>query len=702
MRGEKEAWGTRREDPGPGPAQMGPSMATSCEDQRPPGVAFPVGSWSSVLVLILAATVYVDSLSYQFVWDDVWTVVTNQKLQDLRNLAQFFREDLTTLTSGAIEGKYYRPVMATSLAVDATLWGLNPAAFHLTNILLHVAVTFLVARLLRAWGAGRDTALLAALLFGIHPVHVEVVTFVTQRLDLWLSIGVLACLLSYRRSGEPGRRRITWYLAALGAQALALFSKEVAVTLPALLILSDALVSASRGHPAGREAWRRAVIRSLPFWAMTVTFVIFRLPTLQQLTGNRLNGFELWRRLPGASETLARYVWMLLVPTHMQPLYDLLRPTSFLALWPMLGLLSGAGLLALLLWWWQRHPLLAFTVAWLIFTMIPVVDIVPLSFREMGLADRYLYLPSVGFSILLALGLTRLMGPITGGSSPWRRRVAWTALIFLLILYPYHLLRYAPVWRNNLSLYGRMEQVAPRSPASLFNLGLAYLEVHNLPRATTALERAVRLDPTAPRPRVFLGLVYVLQGRARDGFRIFDTVASAAASEPSYYVARTKAHLFVGQSVEAVAVAEEGARRFPGGADLTQWLGHALDLAGRSGEAVGHYRQALALGPDMFLVEDALGRLLVRLGRPAEAAEHFRRSAEIAPDRVDPIWALACLREAQGNKAESLRFWRQVLEMAPNGLMIREAARHIRRLEREEAGTSGSPEGLCPSGALGP
>ena len=324
-----------------------------------------------------------------------------------------------------MEGHYYRPTLALTLALDATFWGLNPAWFHLTNILLHVGVTFLVNRLVLAMGARRDIAILATLLFAVHPVHVEVVAFVAARVNLLLSIGVLGCLLAYRRADTPGRGRFVWGGAALAMQAFALFSKEAAVTLPALLVLSDLVHSPASDQPAERTSLRRALMRSLPFWIVTVAFATVRFSQLLSIAGDRLQGGGLWRRLPGSLELLARYVVLSLVPTHMQPFYSLKRPESFLGLWPALGLLLGGGLVVLLIWSWRRAPLVAYGTAWFLVTISPVVDLVPLSPRDMGLADRYLYLPSVGVSILLALGFAALLGPTDGQRWSFRRLVAW-------------------------------------------------------------------------------------------------------------------------------------------------------------------------------------------------------------------------------------------------------------------------------------
>jgi len=677
------------------------SPETAVKDRAPraePVVSLPVGPWATVLVLLLAMAAYVDCLSYQFVWDDVLMLVQTQNLRDLRNLPQFLRTDFSTITSGAIEGGYYRPTLAMSLTLETKLWGLTPAPFHLTNLLLHVLATFLVSRLVLAMGGTSIAALFATLIFAIHPVHVEAVVWVAARQELLMTIGVLGCILSYQRWKVPGRWRALAGVAALLFLTLALLSKEPAVVLPALLVLSDVTAPSPRDPTQGPAVWRPALRRSLPFWFVTAVFAIFRLPTLRHIAGDQLHPEALWQRLPGALETLARYVEILLVPTRMSPIYALSRPASFFDPWAVFGLLLGAGLVFLLILWRHRLPLASFGIGWFLITVAPIMDLVPLSLREMGLTDRYLYLPSVGTSLLLALGIAGLIEAPPGPTCRLRNLVGWAAVVLILVSYPWSLLRYAPVWRSDLTLFTRMVETAPQSPSAQFNLGLAYLRGNDIPRATASLERAVRLDPALPRPRTILALLYVLRGRTFEGFRLFDAVASRGPRERDYYVCRAAAHLFAGQPLEALAVAEEGTHRFPLDAYLRYRKANALEAAGRIAEAREEYYRVVALRPDFFQALEALGNLLASSGQATEAARYFRQASEIHPDRVQPVRALALLAEGQGQRAEGLNYWRRVIELAPNGEAVREAVSHIRRLEREVGAPETAPLGSDPPG----
>jgi tetratricopeptide (TPR) repeat protein len=348
-------------------------------------------------------------------------------------------------------------------------------------------------------------------------------------------------------------------------------------------------------------------------------------------------------------------------------------------------------------WTWRRAPLVAFGAGWFLITAVPVLDLVPLSFREMGLADRYLYLPSVGWCLALACVLAAILERGDGADRGWWRRFGWTAVVAMVVLYSWWLLRYAPVWRDNFALYARMEQVAPRSPTPPLNLGLAYFRANDLARAAVAFERAVRLNPALQRPRAILALTYVLQGRLQDGSRLLQALETEGAKDRDYFVAGATALLEVGDAAKAAAVADAGVRLHQGDATLRELLARALERTGRFPEAAARYREALALNPDLAQAEEGLARLYKRAGDMAQVERHLLRAIEIAPGRFQPLRELALLWEAKGNRADSLQLWRDVLSLAPDGMVIREAADHIRRLEKLAASVeSEAGKGMRP------
>jgi protein O-mannosyl-transferase len=650
-------------------------------DLSRPRNVFPVGPWALTLTALLAFAAYVDTLTYTFVWDDAMMVGQNWRLRDPANLWQLLQADFTVLTSGLMEGRYYRPVAALSLAFDLWFWGPVPAPFHLTSVLLHATVSVLVGCLALGLGAGKPIAVLAALGFALHPAHAEAVAFVSARSDLLPTVAILGCLIAYRKAAGGGTRGLCWSAGTTVLLLAAMLAKESAIVLPALMSLSDLLFPVKHGNSDNRKGKWNPIIRSLPFWGVTAVVAVWRLPSVHHLAGDRLTWVDLWHRLPGSLEILARYAGLTVLPNHMQPYYSLQRPHAFADPGPLLGLLTVGILCVLVAWTWRRAPVVAFGAAWFLVATLPVLDLVPLSFREMGLADRYLYLPSVGWSFGLAWGLAAVFGKGGGKPRSVRRSIGWIGVTTMCVLYSWWLLRYVPVWQDNFALYTRMEQVAPWSPTPSLNLGLAYFRANDLPRATQSLERAVRLNPALQRPRAILALLYVLQGRPTDGFRLLFALGAEGATDRDYYVARATAHLEAGDVSQAAAVAEAGARLHSGDATLRELWARALDAADRPAEAVARYREALTLNPDLAQAEENLARLYLRMGDATRAEHHLRRSIEILPERPQPLRELALLREAQGNGVESLHLWRDVLSLAPNGTVVREALHHIRRLE---------------------
>ena len=228
-----------------------------------------------VLGLLATALIYLDTLSFQFVYDDVTLIVRNPQVQSWSNLPHFFTQHLWA--AYAATGNYYRPVYQLWLLLNYTAFGLNPLGWHITTVAVHLGATLLVYVLLAKLGAERLTAAIAASLFGVHPVHIESVAWVSGVIDPLTAVFFLGALLCHLQVRE-GKR---WCLGpALALCALALLTKEAAAVLPGVVLVvewrglgrrQDDMAALSR-----TDRLRSAVTWTLPYAAVAVLYLVAR------------------------------------------------------------------------------------------------------------------------------------------------------------------------------------------------------------------------------------------------------------------------------------------------------------------------------------------------------------------------------------------------------------------------------------------
>lgn len=633
------------------------------------------------LIGFLAIALYAGTLRYDFVWDDLALTVLNQYIRRLADLPTWLNMTADQLSFGAFSGNLYRPGVMISMAVDFAVWGENPVGFHLTNVLLHGLMVYLVYQLVRSVLSREDLAIVAALLFAVHPTHVEAVAWIAARGDLWVSVWMTTAVLLYHRSlRAQGYHRAGLYAGALATTAAGLAFKETAVVLPALFLLLECL-GPRINAPHGRASLL-ALARAVPFWIMAVVHLVFLSRPLQTYSAAPFSPEVLLHRLPGSLEIFARYLSLLLFPVHMRPFYGLHRNGSFFEPWPMLGGLLFVGVVLVGVISWRRLPGASFGAGWYLLSIAPFLDLMAISPRPMGLADRYLYGPSVGIVILSVVLLDRAISRLAGQRPERCRLLALGMTTGVLVLFCTAITaQYMPVWRNNVNLYSRMIEEFPDSPEPHLSLGTTYLELGEIDRGIVELETAQRLNPRWVRPQIPLALAYVIARNPADGFQLFDKVASAAAQEHEYYALRAQAHLLVREPKAAIGVASAGLQRFPTSLRLHLLLARAREADGDLDEAVRAFRRALALEPNLAPAYEGLGRIFASQGDYGAAAQALQRCREIQPGRLSAIRLLAQVREREGRVKDSLDLWREVAALTQDPSDRAEAERLTRRLQ---------------------
>jgi protein O-mannosyl-transferase len=456
--------------------------------------------WLWLLALSLPLLLYASSLGNDFLVDDAVIIASNTRLPPGQGpLAILLRpEQFADFTL-----PYYRPLTNLSYWLETRLWGLAPTGFHASNWLLHAAVTGATLALARALTGDLAVAAVAALLFAVHPIHVESVDMVQGRTDLLATLGLLLSLLAALRAARETARgpALAFGGASLAAFAAALLSKEVAVTWPLLL----AGVWWAAPAEARRHVWRFGGIL-LAGLALLGGYLVLRGALLGSILPADLSSL-LVPRLGLAPISLMTYLGWLLWPFRFSFVHVIPAPTAWLDPRTLAGILGLAVWLSTLYPLARHHRAAALGAGWTLAALLPVANLIPIP--GFVAAERYLYLPSVGFCLLVACLVARAWSL---ASRPALRRTLEGLGLAALIAFAVAIQLRTDQWADPLQAFERMAEAAPTSFFVQGNLGLEYLKRGRIPEAVAALRRAADLEPAQPRAWNNLGVALVRGG----------------------------------------------------------------------------------------------------------------------------------------------------------------------------------------------
>ena len=638
----------------------------------------PRVSWAIPLgIFALTFLAFLPSLWNGFVdWDDPLNLTENPDYRGLGwpQLKWMF---------GGNNTNFYMPLTWLTYGLDYTLWGMNPAGYHLTSLLLHAlnacVFYFVALRLLRvAWrgefardSAPRAGAALAALLFALHPLRVESVVWATERRDVLSGLFYLLAILAYLRSLEPGAaatpRGRAWYWSAVAAGLCALLSKPMAVSLPVILVLLDIYPLRRLGFrpvswlaPAARRVW----LEKMPFVlcsAATSVVALLRLGELIDPTA--LPPVNWLGRFAVSMYALAFYLWKTLVPWSLSALYEQPLPLDPTA-WPfVLSALAVAAVTVTAVSLRRRWPSLL--TVWLTFVVVllPVLGIIQI--QSMIAADRYTYLACLGWA-LLAGGI--LASAIEAHAAGRLGKWPMTLIALVALALPIGLGGLAwmqtRVWRDSETLWAHTVAVTPSARAHL-HWGRTLIREGKPDEAILHLREALRLRPGFVFARFDLGVALEAQGDLPAAVDEYRAVLRDRPNVANVHYSLGSALHRLGRPAEAIEQYEAALRLEPNFWPAHVNLGAALAAQGRLTEAVEHYRQALRANPRIAVAEDNLGRALLRLDRPEEATQHFQRAVEIDPRNVDARNNLGSALAREGKLVDAIDQFEAALRLSP-------------------------------------
>ena len=393
----------------------------------------------------------------------------------------------------------YRPVGTLLLFLNHSLFGKDPTGTRAVTLLLHILCSGLVYVLSESLFRDRLKSFIAALLFVSHPVHIEVIAVVTFNEDVLATLFYMLAVILYRLGRRATSRAPALYGISLCAYFLALFSKETAVTLPLMLLALDRI-----DRQGATTVCREAIARHAGYWLLTIFYMWLRFVSFRYQGEAALAQFlggSAYANLLTMTKVLALYYPKLLIwPVQLSPVYDFV-PISR-SLWEpriaLAGLLSAVVLYGLYRLR-TKSPEIVFCVSWVLIALLPVLNIVPFLKRDL-LAERYLYLPSVGYCLLLPMALEGLFSRF-----PKKAALMWISSTVLIICYLAATVKRNADWKNGTTLWAKTIAFHPESARAHFILATTLLRrrdyAHAIPPALKAIEwiRAIA-KPITPWP----------------------------------------------------------------------------------------------------------------------------------------------------------------------------------------------------------
>ena len=484
-----------------------------------PAADRPPAGRTALAVLLLAGAVtavYLQVHSHSFInFDDIGYIVENKMVQGGLSWAGL-RYALTTF-----DCSNWHPLTWLAHELDYTLWGDWAGGHLLDSAAVHLATTLLVFFFFRRNTGRFWPSFWVALVFGVHPTHVESVAWASEKKDVLCALLVVATLLAYGEYAKRGKRWGWW--AALGCFALALMAKPMAVTIPFLLLVLDVWPLRRNGGGATPSV-TRLVLEKVPFFLLSGAACYL---TVLAQKGAMLTGESIpWAaRLANAAVSYWKYVGEMLVPVNLSFFYPFpLRPPLALALLAAAGLLAVTAAVFVLR---RERPYLLAGWLWFAGMLVPVIGLIQVGVQSM--ADRYTYLPSIGLSAAVVWALDAL--------AAGRRRALAIAVAGSLLCVAYAAGAYRQVgyWKDNEALYRRALAVNSANSEAWFNIALHYHQVRRFDEAERCYRQGLRIRPDDANANYNLGVLLFETGRLDESVA---RLQRACRLQPGYVKAR--------------------------------------------------------------------------------------------------------------------------------------------------------------------
>jgi tetratricopeptide (TPR) repeat protein len=648
-----------------------------------------------IIIVVVSSAVYVSTLFSSFVSDDAYQILDNPWIRDIRFIPKIFSHSVWGFYNGKSPLPYYRPLMHLIYMFNYHVFGANPWGFHLTNILFNAGISVLVfvtaKHLLAGFSSTRgwlSPAFIAAMLFATHPVHTEAVAWISALPELCFTFFGLLSFYLYIRSEEGGKSS---YWLSLIAFFLALLSKETALTLPIIIIAYDyALTKKDPGST--RERLKRYV----PYLLIIGLYFMGRSYAVRDVaSAKKVVALSAYGHVINALSFFTQYMEKLILPVRLNayhifhPLSSILEPRGLLALTTALAFIVFIAIEV------KMNKLVFWCLALVLIPLLPTFYII--GNAEVGISERYLYLPSFGFVLLLAILVDKIRTK--------KPKMTMGLVIILLLLigsYSFGTMSRNGVWKDECSLWADTVKKSPDSDfvhralgSALFNKGLidgaltqfllaeelaphnaetqmclgavynrkgmmgksaahyslslfwnpfnweadyglgdTYVNMGRLDDGIKQLERALSLKPDFPDAHKTICFAFLLKGVLDKALEHCQIAVDLTPDDPDAHHRLALAYKKSGATYKAIDEYDIVLRLMPTAA-AHNGLGELYDSVGMYDKAIQQYQAAIQQQPHFAMAYNNLGMIYEKLGLFDRAVENFTRAVSLSPDNRD-------------------------------------------------------------------
>ena len=558
------------------------------------------------LVCALTFIAYLGTMTFGFVYDDKPVIVDNAAIRSWHDVVHSLIPGASTRVAGFPGATFYRPVTALWTRLNYAAFGLNPAGWHFAMLLGHVLMTYLVFAAVKRLTRNRNTAAVAAILFGLHPVHVENVAWLSSVNDLLMSLLLLGSFLGYLKSREGAK---LWMGASIVLFGLGLLSKETAAVFP-LLILGFAILFAHSRSSGNAGLWPavKEGSASIPYFVILAAYLLFRGQMLHSLASP----------IAPLSWTTMILTWPsvmwfdlehLLLPISSSEFYSLAYVTApgfenFLL--PILFLM-----IACIAAWYGisklANPQLGlFAVVWVVLPLLPCLYLRAIA-SDNFVHDRFLYLPSVGIVILMALAIHGISAAKTFGAGGVR--VKWAIAAILCAVGLVGTVHHQLQWASNLLLYQNGAASAPQNLVVEDNLANEFVDLGRYDSAIPLYLDVLQRNPRFWSSNYNLGYAYYRMGRFAEAESCLIRAIQIDDHDPDQFMVLARAQMQQGKLAQAAQNAERALQRGPQNQGFHFVLAKILEESGKREQAIVEYKTEVQYHPESAIARSELERL---------------------------------------------------------------------------------------------